>query len=242
MGSVYDAYRLAEGKLEMAAMGTHEKVAQLINRYIPDVSGMQCLDLPCGKMAFTKVMASAGATVFAVDIVPVPLQSSLPENIVPLVLDANEPFKLQESMDFVVSIEGIEHLTNISVFLKSIEGCLKPGGLFFMTTPNVDNIGSRLKFFLHGYHRHFDPSGTEWSGKASGHTLPMDMIFLTSVAKIHGLEFLDCAVNDANNDNWLARILRPIMTSRLPKIVSEKVYYGKVACYVFRKESQSDSM
>lgn len=54
--------------------------------------------------------------------------------------------------DYVVSIEGIEHIENQFSFLREISRILKPGGRLILTTPNVLSLESRLEFFLSGFH------------------------------------------------------------------------------------------
>jgi SAM-dependent methyltransferase len=56
------------------------------------------------------------------------------------------------SFDYVVSIEGIEHIENHFAFLREINRILKPGGQLFLTTPNVLSLESRFEFFLSGFH------------------------------------------------------------------------------------------
>lgn len=57
------------------------------------------------------------------------------------------------SFDYVVSIEGIEHIENHFAFLREVRRVLKPGGKFILTTPNVSSLESRFKFFLSGFHQ-----------------------------------------------------------------------------------------
>lgn len=58
-----------------------------------------------------------------------------------------------ESFDYVVSIEGIEHIENHFTFLREVRRVLKQGGLLILTTPNVSSLESRWKFFLSGFHQ-----------------------------------------------------------------------------------------
>jgi len=56
------------------------------------------------------------------------------------------------SFDYVVSIEGIEHIENYFAFLREIGRILKPGGQLFLTTPNMLSLESRMEFFFSGFH------------------------------------------------------------------------------------------
>jgi SAM-dependent methyltransferase len=57
------------------------------------------------------------------------------------------------SFDYVVSVEGIEHIENHFAFLREVRRVLKPGGKLILTTPNVSSLESRFKFFLSGFHQ-----------------------------------------------------------------------------------------
>lgn len=73
-------------------------------------------------------------------------------------LDANEPLPYPgEAFDVVISSETIEHLERPRQFVRECYRILRPGGLFILTTPNVETIFSRLYFL--------------WCGGLAGHTL-----------------------------------------------------------------------
>lgn len=57
------------------------------------------------------------------------------------------------SFDYVVSIEGIEHIENHFTFLREVRRVLKPGGKLILTTPNVLSLESRWNFFVSGFHQ-----------------------------------------------------------------------------------------
>lgn len=57
------------------------------------------------------------------------------------------------SFDYVVSIEGVEHIENHFAFLREVRRVLRPGGTFVLTTPNVSSLESRWKFFWTGFHQ-----------------------------------------------------------------------------------------
>ncbi len=59
------------------------------------------------------------------------------------------PFS-DSSFDAVVCVEGIEHLENPHHVVREFSRLLKPGGTLVITTPNITNLKSRMKFFLFG--------------------------------------------------------------------------------------------
>jgi 2-polyprenyl-3-methyl-5-hydroxy-6-metoxy-1,4-benzoquinol methylase len=64
-----------------------------------------------------------------------------------------ETFDLQpEKFDVVVSFQVIEHLYDPSAMLARAKLHLKPGGIFLVTTPNLDGLGARIMGAnWHGY-------------------------------------------------------------------------------------------
>lgn len=59
------------------------------------------------------------------------------------------------SVDFAFSLEVIEHIENPRHFFREATRILRPGGYFFLTTPNNHSVYSKLIFLLKGEHRYF---------------------------------------------------------------------------------------
>jgi SAM-dependent methyltransferase len=55
------------------------------------------------------------------------------------------------SYDMIVSCEGIEHIANPGLFLKSARQHLNPGGTLVVTTPNTWHPAARLKYLSRGF-------------------------------------------------------------------------------------------
>jgi 2-polyprenyl-3-methyl-5-hydroxy-6-metoxy-1,4-benzoquinol methylase len=53
--------------------------------------------------------------------------------------------------DMIVSCEGIEHIANPGLFLKSGRQHLNPGGTMIVTTPNTWHPAARWKYFWSGF-------------------------------------------------------------------------------------------
>lgn len=56
------------------------------------------------------------------------------------------------SFDVVISVEGIEHLEHQYRFASEIYRILRHGGTAVITTPNIGNFASRLRFLFTGFY------------------------------------------------------------------------------------------
>ena len=64
-------------------------------------------------------------------------------------LNKGLPFE-DRSFDYVIMLEVIEHLENPYFVLKEINRILKTGGVLILSTPNILNLKSRLRFLFEG--------------------------------------------------------------------------------------------
>jgi len=214
-----------------ASAGTHERVLELVKRHAGG-EARRVLDLPCGAGSFSRRLHDLGFGVVPADIAPV--EPFLGERRERVITDANQPLPFGCEFDAVVSIEGIEHLENPSLFLRECARVVKPGGHVFISTPNVDSLRSRRYALIHGFHRFFGPVND--TDKDSGHLHPIDMIFMHGAARRARLEIVETTVNRIEKKGWLTERLRPLLTRRLPGYMKGEVpFYGDCMIYVLRK-------
>ncbi len=55
------------------------------------------------------------------------------------------------SFDFVISFQVIEHIKRDDLFLEEIVRVLKPGGIFFVSTPNIETTLARNPYHVREY-------------------------------------------------------------------------------------------
>ena len=136
--------------VSMAGVGTHEVVLDLVKKFIP--SRAKIVDLAAGEGAFSLTLQRLGHDVTAVDFsgenwkatdIPLELRDLDSEFADSLVAEHGK-------FDAVAAIEIVEHLENPFRFIRQCAGLLKPGGLMFLTTPNVEAVNSRLIFLYSG--------------------------------------------------------------------------------------------
>ena len=218
---------------QAAARNTHERVLEVIRRHFPNPGGLRMLDLTCGAGSFSARLANLGVDVTPMDIEAVtPFYADAGKRVLG---DANLALPFPDgAFDAVVTIEGIEHLENPAFFMRECARVTKPGGMVFLSTPNVDSLRSRKYVMLYGYHKYFGPFSDVH--KDSWHMLPVDMIFVRGAAKKAGLEIVDMAVNDMKGKSLFKEMLRPLLTRKLPECLRGQIpYYGEVIIYAMRK-------
>ena len=172
------------GIQEMAAYSLHSDVFELLKPYLQE--GMHILDFGCGEGAFSQRLVDAGMKVDACDIDTSKIKAKVNRVIT---LDLNKK-DIQDSIpdkyDMVVALEIIEHLENPWKYLGDSIQLLKPGGIIILSTPNISNFPSRLRFFMKGSLLAFEKPDL-----AHGHITPLSFVQLENLFSFYKLEILN---------------------------------------------------
>jgi 2-polyprenyl-3-methyl-5-hydroxy-6-metoxy-1,4-benzoquinol methylase len=134
--------------LQIIAHGrTHRKVIDIFARFPARGS---LLEVPAGEGALAWQLHKLGYTVTAGDIDP----HFFKVTSIPCVyVDLNQQFPFPNGeFDFISCVEGIEHLEDQFQFVRECHRILKPGGTLLLSTPNILNLASRLKFLFSGFY------------------------------------------------------------------------------------------
>ncbi len=126
---------------------THTKVLKIFEAF-PKRGTL--LEIPAGEGALAWQLRKLGYDVTAGDIDPKFFKVHPIECIA---IDLNRPFPVEdERFHFVSCIEGIEHLQDQFQFVRECHRIMKPGGYLVLSTPNILNLASRLKFLFSGFY------------------------------------------------------------------------------------------
>jgi 2-polyprenyl-3-methyl-5-hydroxy-6-metoxy-1,4-benzoquinol methylase len=129
-----------------------------------DLRGARLLDAGAGEGYLTKLLAGHIQEKYRV--APAEMLSACdlhPENFKPRELhcdrvgpDGRLPYP-GASFDLVACVEVFEHIEDQFALAREFFRVLKPGGRVLLTTPNVLNINSRLRFLHSGFGQLFNP-------------------------------------------------------------------------------------
>jgi SAM-dependent methyltransferase len=117
------------------------------------------LDVPAGQGALAARLKAAGFQVSACDLYPEIFRAPDIE-VRHGDLSSALPYGDAE-FDYLVCLEGLEHIENPHQAVREFARLLRPGGHLVVSTPNILNVEERAKWFLYGYTSHFKPISAE---------------------------------------------------------------------------------
>ena len=127
------------------------------------------LDLPSGNGWLFAEIGTPGVAIDGIDLYqgrPADYRNFLQRD-----LDDGVPDELGR-YDMIVSCEGIEHIANPGLFLKSARKHLNPGGTIVVTTPNTWHPAARLKYLSRGFFPGFPSLAGKIQSGSHMHIMP----------------------------------------------------------------------
>lgn len=139
----YDYFAVRDNETEH----TDRRVREYIASYITAGNG-RILDTGCGKAWVSELFCPKGYTVVSMDISVENTSRALKKfpfpNHAAVVGDAYAlPFK-ENSFDYIIASEVIEHVVNPGIFIQKLFRVLKPGGILLITTPYKEKLAWSL--------------------------------------------------------------------------------------------------
>jgi SAM-dependent methyltransferase len=111
------------------------------------------LDLGCGKGEYSLKLKQMGYQVVAADAYA---DFKYKDEIEFRQCDANQKLPFEDnSFNYVLLAEIIEHLKNPYEFMSDITRILKPSGALILSTPNILNMKSRMRFLFESSYEYF---------------------------------------------------------------------------------------
>lgn len=185
-----------------------DKVAELINTRIPDRTA-RILELTPGEGNLTRKLMELGYTqIEAMDIHP---ENFKMEGVKCHHGNLSQPFPFKdEGFDLVISVEGIEHLENQYQFASEINRVLKTQGHAVITTPNIVNFASRLRFLFTGFYALATRPSSEFEKNwVVEHIYPITFWQLRHILHTSGLFIQDLATDKIRNSAKLGVLFYP---------------------------------
>jgi ubiquinone/menaquinone biosynthesis C-methylase UbiE len=136
------------------------------------------------------------------------------------------------SFDLVTCTEVVEHLEHYRKTIREMYRVLKPSGTLVVTTPNILNLKSRMRFLAFGFYNLFGPLHVRESELHStgGHINPVSYFYLAHSMLDAGFENITVTIDKRQNTSifWLIFLYLPIKLFSTLTLRSEKYRYKTV--------------
>ncbi len=109
------------------------------------------------------------------------------------------------SFDIITSSEVIEHLHSPRNLVRESYRLLKGNGLFILTTPNILNMKSRIRYLTAGFYNLFGPIILNNDSRIStnGHIMPLSYIYLVVLLHKEGFKDISFTIDKHQKSSTL---------------------------------------
>ena len=116
--------------------------------------------------------------------------------------------------DLITCTEVLEHLEHYRETLREVHRVLRSGGTFVLTTPNILNVKSRVRFVACGFYNLFGPMHFNESElhEAGGHINPIGLFYLAHSLVDAGFKDIRVSIDKRQGTSifWLIFLYFPI--------------------------------
>lgn len=211
-----------------AKKGLHAFVADTVKKHLP--VGAKLLDLASGTGALSLRFSDLGYNVTSADIVFENFR--LHDKIAFKLINLNLPIPddLRGLFDAVAGVEIIEHLENPRKFLRDCALLLKPGGICFLTTPNVDSSISKAMFVRNGVFKWFQ----DFNYHEDGHITPIPLFLFHNIVKENAFSIvsLDTYSYPPESEGLITKLMAKLICI----VAKNRKLDGEILVAVLRKE------
>ena len=136
------------------------------------------------------------------------------------------------TFDLVSCTEVIEHLEHYRKTIREMYRVLKPCGTVVITTPNILNLKSRIRYLVFGFYNLFGPLHIRESSlhSAGGHINPVSSFYLAHSLLDAGFTDIKLAIDKPQSTSkfWLLFLYLPIKLFSFLTIRKEKSRYKTI--------------
>lgn len=201
--------RVEDVPIELSTPVIHQAILRAIDRAAPRGLSGDYLDVGSGVGKLLKLVgARYNLNCFACDYTRELMRS--PDQAVEIVDLNREPLPYVDNrFSLVTCAETIEHLERYREAIREIYRVLKPGGIAIITTPNVLNLRSRLRYLTFGFASLFGPLATSEQNvySSAGHINPVAWPYLAHAVLDARLVDLDLTVDKYQRRSLLSLFL-----------------------------------
>ena len=121
-------------------------VEQQMRHMPPHPAGRQgrLLDVGCGNGAFLKLAQKAGWSVHGIDFDPIAVAEARNGGLDIYLGSTDQLTGQEQTYDWITCSHVLEHVHDPLKLLQSMQRLLRPGGILWLQTPNIDSIGHKI--------------------------------------------------------------------------------------------------
>lgn len=136
------------------------------------------------------------------------------------------------TFDLITCTEVIEHIEHYRQTFREIFRILKPGGAFIVTTPNILNLRSRVRYLLFGFFSLFGPLHLRERQRylTGGHINPLSYFYVAHALSDAGFADISVSIDKRQRASifWLILLWLPIRLFSLWATYREKHRYKTI--------------